>query len=218
MKRTSSLKIIYPLDEVIGTITSQLNSQYVHSWVFHSSSFGKSSSTTSFFFLGASGMNCIFVLEEAPALPSLRTWMNNINARYVPSKAGDRMRARKRAPVSAIRRAVTVENMNGSVMVREGVEGRNVQNRISSTVMVMSDSIVAITMTMVIMKNENPLRVMSVNDQVKVWRVDAHKRYHGQQTQYGKDCNKCRRQRMCFEPSYWVAYRWSSILFFEPVW
>lgn len=53
-------------------------------------------------------------------------------------------------------------------MVREGVEGRNVQNRISSTVMVMSDSIVAITMTVVIMKNENPLRVMSVNDQVKV--------------------------------------------------
>ena len=94
--------------------------------------------------------------------------MNNINARYVPSKAGDRIRARKRAPVSAIRRVVTVENMNGSVMVREGVEGRNVQNRISSTVMIMSDSIVAITMTVVIMKNENPLRVMSVNDQAKV--------------------------------------------------
>jgi len=69
--------------------------------------------------------------------------MNNMNARYVPSKAGDRMRARKRAPVSAIRRIV--------------------RNRISNTVMIMSDSAVAIRVTMVIMKNENPMNVITGN-------------------------------------------------------
>ena len=80
------------------------------------------------------------------------------------------MRARMRAPVSVIRRIVTVEN--GSVIVRKGVEGlrkeRHLRNRISSIVMVMRDNIVAITVTIVIMKRENPLRVMSVDNYAKV--------------------------------------------------